>query len=249
MTEEPAVKTPVGPPPHGIADVFTGAPLDVVKLVAAVLMVMDHVNVIFLEHDANSGGSLVASRSRCSVLRSHAIYGAAQACPNMSGCCCCLARFLSRSTPRHWAPMTATYFSPLRSEPPSLRSCGRRPVAAACRPRRGRCCGLQPMAPGAAGARFRSRGNVVSRRCFPGDGRPAIPCCLARAVAGGSELAPSRSAAVRADACRALRGSRQHGGRAVGHRVSTASAPASRYALHVFYPGHLLVLMAIHQLT
>jgi hypothetical protein len=46
-------ETPVVPEPHGIADIFTGAPLDVVKLVAAILMVADHVNVMFLEHEAN----------------------------------------------------------------------------------------------------------------------------------------------------------------------------------------------------
>jgi hypothetical protein len=50
---KPTAETPVVPEPHGIADIFTGAPLDVVKLVAAILMVADHVNVIFFEHEAN----------------------------------------------------------------------------------------------------------------------------------------------------------------------------------------------------
>jgi TraX protein len=51
--EEPGVATPVLPESPGFADIFTGAPLDVVKLVAAILMVVDHVNVIFLAHEAN----------------------------------------------------------------------------------------------------------------------------------------------------------------------------------------------------
>lgn len=36
-----------------VADILSGAPLDVVKLIAAVLMVVDHVNVVFLGHEAN----------------------------------------------------------------------------------------------------------------------------------------------------------------------------------------------------
>ena len=37
----------------GLSDAFAGAPLDVVKLVAAGLMVIDHVNYVFLGHVAN----------------------------------------------------------------------------------------------------------------------------------------------------------------------------------------------------
>jgi hypothetical protein len=50
---KPTAETPVAREPRGIADIFSGAPLDVVKLVAAILMVADHVNVMFLEHEAN----------------------------------------------------------------------------------------------------------------------------------------------------------------------------------------------------
>jgi hypothetical protein len=50
---EPGVEARVVPAAPGFADMFTGAPLDVVKLVAAILMVADHVNVIFLAHEAN----------------------------------------------------------------------------------------------------------------------------------------------------------------------------------------------------
>jgi hypothetical protein len=53
LERKPTAETPVVPEPHGIADIFSGAPLDVVKLVAAILMVVDHVNVIFLTHEAN----------------------------------------------------------------------------------------------------------------------------------------------------------------------------------------------------
>jgi hypothetical protein len=54
LERKPTAETPVAREPHGIADIFSGAPLDVVKLVAAILMVADHVNVIFLEHEANT---------------------------------------------------------------------------------------------------------------------------------------------------------------------------------------------------
>src|SRR6267154_1801028 len=50
---EPGAEMRVVPAAPGFADMFTGAPLDVVKLVAAILMVVDHVNVIFLAHEAN----------------------------------------------------------------------------------------------------------------------------------------------------------------------------------------------------
>jgi hypothetical protein len=50
---KPAAEMPVVPESPGFADIFTGAPLDVVKLVAAILMVADHVKVIFLAHEAN----------------------------------------------------------------------------------------------------------------------------------------------------------------------------------------------------
>jgi hypothetical protein len=50
---EQGVEARVAPAAPGLADMFSGAPLDVVKLVAAILMVVDHVNVIFLAHEAN----------------------------------------------------------------------------------------------------------------------------------------------------------------------------------------------------
>jgi TraX protein len=53
LERKPTAETPVAREPHGVADIFSGAPLDMVKLVAAILMVVDHVNVIFLEHEAN----------------------------------------------------------------------------------------------------------------------------------------------------------------------------------------------------
>jgi len=53
LERKPAAEMPVVPESHGFADIFTGAPLDVVKLVAAILMVVDHANVIFLAHEAN----------------------------------------------------------------------------------------------------------------------------------------------------------------------------------------------------
>src|SRR5216683_2909036 len=43
----------VAPRSSSIAAIFTGAPLDAVKLIAAILMVVDHVNSIFLGRDAN----------------------------------------------------------------------------------------------------------------------------------------------------------------------------------------------------
>jgi TraX protein len=46
---EPAMDTPVGRDAPGLANIFTGAPLDAVKLVAASLMVVDHVNAMFLQ--------------------------------------------------------------------------------------------------------------------------------------------------------------------------------------------------------
>jgi hypothetical protein len=51
--QEPGAEARVAPAAPGFADMFTGAPLDVVKLIAAILMVVDHVNVIFLAHEAN----------------------------------------------------------------------------------------------------------------------------------------------------------------------------------------------------
>ncbi len=41
------------PPRRGALDIFSGAPLDCVKVIAAALMVVDHVNYIFFGHVAN----------------------------------------------------------------------------------------------------------------------------------------------------------------------------------------------------
>jgi hypothetical protein len=53
LGREPSVEDPSAVNRRGFGGIFVGAPLDVVKLVAAVLMVIDHVNVVFLKHDAN----------------------------------------------------------------------------------------------------------------------------------------------------------------------------------------------------
>ena len=44
---------PERPPTNPFADIFSGASLDIVKIIAAVLMVVDHVNALFLGHEAN----------------------------------------------------------------------------------------------------------------------------------------------------------------------------------------------------
>jgi len=51
--QKPGVEARLAPITSGFAAIFTGAPLDVVKLIAAILMVVDHANVIFLAHEAN----------------------------------------------------------------------------------------------------------------------------------------------------------------------------------------------------
>ena len=48
--QKPGADARLAPTASNFADIFTGAPLDVVKLLAAILMVVDHVNVIFLAH-------------------------------------------------------------------------------------------------------------------------------------------------------------------------------------------------------
>ena len=250
MTEEPAVETPVGPASHGIADVFTGAPLDVVKLVAAVLMVMDHVNVIFLEHDANIWWKLgrIAFPLFCFAVACNLRRGASV--PEYVGMLLLLGAvsqpIYAKALGAHdgnilfTLAVGATIIAVLRTKSLLLQHAVLAVGVAAV---------FNPWLPARPGLDFGLAGMLFPAAVFlVMDGRRSHVVWLVLLLVGLNwhHPDPLRFAPMPA-ALFAGVGSMVVVLSAIAFRQRARLLP--RYALHVFYPGHLLVLMAIHQLT
>ncbi len=240
----------VAPRSSSIAAIFTGAPLDAVKLIAAILMVVDHVNSIFLGRDANIWWKLgrISFPLFCFALACNVRRGARM--PEYVGTLLLLGAV---SQPIYAMALGgddgnilftlavgATILAALRTKSLLLQHA----VFAA-----GVAAIFSPWIKARSGLDFGLAGMLFPAALFlVMDGRPSHVVWLAMLLVGLNwhqpdplQLEPLPAALFAAVGGIAL----------VLSALVLRNRPRflPRYALHVFYPGHLLALAAIRQLT
>ncbi len=235
------------PKSPAVAEIFAGAPLDVVKLIAAGLMVIDHVNIIFLSHDANIAWNLgrisfplFAFALACNLQRGtrvHEYVGMLLLLGAVSQPLYATALGSTDGNTLFTLAVGAAILTVLRSRNLLLQHAIFFGGVAAI---------FSPLVRARSGLDFGLAGMLFPAALFlVMEGRRSHAIWLALLLVGLNwhypnpwQLAPIATAFYAGAAGIAI----------LLLAVSFRSRPRflPRYALHIFYPGHLLLLMAIH---
>jgi hypothetical protein len=250
LGHQSSVETPDAANLPGFASTFDGAPLDVVKLIAAGLMVIDHVNVVFLKHDINIlwqlgriAFPLFAFALACNLQRgtSAPVYvGMLLLLGTISQPIYTLTLGGVDGNTLFTLAVGATILTALRSQNLLLQHAVFFVGALAI---------FSPFVPARSGLDFGLAGMLFPAALFMVmDGWRSHVVWLVLILVGLNwyypnpwELAPIGTALFTAAGVVTVLLL------AAAFRNRPRFLP--RYALHVFYPGHLLVLMAIHKLA